>query len=49
MRGKDVYKRQEEPFFKDRIALIPQRQSETDQLAAITDAGNAILIPAVSP
>src|ERR1700689_122699 len=38
-----------EPFLEEGIALVPQRHSKADELPAITDAGNAIFIPAVGP
>src|SRR5580658_601895 len=37
----------EESLFEDGIALIPQRDGEANQLAAIADSGEAIFIPAV--
>ena len=37
----------EDPFFQDGIALVPQRQGETDHLVAVADAGQSIFVPAV--
>src|SRR5262245_29797253 len=34
-------------FFQHRIASVPQRHSKTDQLMAIADAGEAVLVPAI--
>ena len=37
----------ENPFLQNGIALVPQRQRETDQLPPVADAGQAVFIPAV--
>src|SRR5262249_18280834 len=38
----------EQPFLEDRVAPVPQRQREAEQLAVIGDAGESVLPPAVS-
>src|SRR5262249_21390645 len=38
----------EQPFLEDRIAPVPQRQREAEQLAVIGDAGEPVLTPPVS-
>src|SRR5579872_5779187 len=38
----------EKPLFQDRISLVPQGKSKTNELATIGDAGDAVFIPAVS-
>ena len=37
----------EEAFFQDRIALVPQRDRETDRLVTVADAGQAVFVPAI--
>ncbi len=37
----------EQPLFENRVAPIPERQRKTEHLLVVTDAGQAILIPAV--
>jgi len=39
----------EQPFLEDRIAPVPKRQRETEQLAVIGDAGEPVLTPPVCP
>src|SRR5882724_9751124 len=34
-------------LFKDRITAIPERQRKTDQLMAIADARESVLVPAI--
>ena len=37
----------EETFLEDRIGLVPECKTKTDELMAVTDSGKAILIPAI--
>jgi hypothetical protein len=37
----------EQPFLKDGITLIPERNCETDELVPIADARQSILVPAI--
>ena len=37
----------EEPLLQDRVALVPQREREDQELVAVADAGQAVLAPAV--
>ncbi len=37
----------ENPLFQDGIALVPQRQGETDVLLPVADASQAVFVPAV--
>ena len=39
----------EEPFFQNGIAPVPQGQRQAYMLVAIADSGDAVFIPAVSP
>src|SRR5262249_28023616 len=39
----------EQPLLQKRIATVPQRDGETDQLMPVADAGDAIFVPSVSP
>src|SRR5213080_3895359 len=36
-----------QPLFQDRIAAVPQREREAEQLAVVAKAGDAILAPAI--
>src|ERR1700735_1884724 len=38
----------EKAFLQDRVFLIPERNSETDVLVPIAEAGNAVFAPAIS-
>ena len=42
-----VSREAKESFFKDRIAAVPQRESEADHLVAVGDAADAVFAPAV--
>src|SRR5262249_32270461 len=39
----------EQPFLEDRVLLVPQGEREAEVLAAIGDAGDPVLVPAVGP
>src|SRR5262249_36362230 len=42
-----VRRHAEQPLLEVRIALVPERRREAQQLVAIADAGDAVLAPAV--
>src|SRR5512147_2391509 len=37
----------EEALLEDRVAAVPHRQREADELVAVADAGDAVLAPAI--
>src|ERR1700741_1955455 len=37
----------EETFLEDRIDLVPECKTKTDELMAVTDSGKAVLVPAI--
>src|SRR5262249_18997324 len=39
----------EEPLFENRIAPVPQRQREADQLMMVRESREAVFVPAVDP
>src|SRR6516162_344118 len=38
-----------QPLFEDRIAAVPEGQSEAEILVPVADAGQAVLVPTVGP
>src|SRR5262249_6532688 len=39
----------EQSFLQERIAAVPEREGEADALVAITNAGQAVLVPSIGP
>ncbi len=43
-----VARQAEHAFFEDGVALIPESKRKAKQLTAVGDAGDSVLVPAVS-